>query len=385
MKQAFLAACLLSAPAFLPALEFDPKLDLSLGADYSAFQNEGGSWNGPGKALFIPMIKLGKSDVIAPVLAVDAKYRQKPLAEEAEPFLSYWQFLARPTYKHAFNKELNFTLTGQARRRVTVNEYRIPWSLGIYDYEEFGGGAKVGWHGVDLGFNWSHKDYPNNKNPAPSGSKNYYIKDLDTTRIALDYDLPKLAGLMSSLGYSLSLRNYTDSYILKADGTLDSPLRSEQLHLARATVEGVLGASLVWSAGLEMMMNASNQNEFDIIINKPKKNTESFTQWGLLPSITWLANKDPKGTRVSLSWRSEYKAYADRLVRDSSGVYSLSTQTNAVHEAGLRGTWAGFWISNLDVFGDLQYAFARSNQGYETSFRYTYDLFMAQAGLEYRI
>jgi hypothetical protein len=345
-----------------------------------------GSIGAQGHLLAVPLLVLGKSDFLAPVVLLDMS-RFDPVIEEDSFFLERFLVLAKPSWKHKFSA-FESTLYGTLKHAVTKEHDGDPWSRGLYDYEEYGGGlslSKKFWafEELSLGGAYSRRSYPNYHYRAPSGAKNYYVKDQEIGKFDLEATfLPSERGQIR-LAYSLDNKAYTDAYYINPDGTLNlGTLRSEQLHQLSLRARKAAGN---WARGLQFdaVLNQGNQNSFDYLQNIFFEDFYSYRSFSLKPELSWLAQGKPDGHRVSLSYEGLLRDYAHRSIRTPGGAKTQGVQADVEHRIGLDGVWVSPWWG-VKFYLDLGYRVARSNQAYEPGVKYSYDLFTSQAGLAYR-
>jgi hypothetical protein len=374
-------------PASLGAMELKQVLDVQLGLGYAGIQGGPGSLNFPGRLLYLPLLKLGEGDYLAPVFLADYQYRGHEVTEDAF-FVSSLMLVAKPTWKHLMAGGHEASVFGSAKRNVTQERFDQPWSLGLYDYEEYGGGLgyrRAGFLGLqslglDLGL--AHRSYGNYHNPAPAPSghsENYYLKDMLIPSLDLHAAfMPAERGVLK-LDYSLASRLYTDASLVLDNNFLGADRRSDlyQSVELKAFKDGGF-----WSRSLSLGAdyNLSNQNYWDRFFFLYFEDFYSYYSIHLRPEISWLPQGKASGHRLSLAYEALLLNYLHRNIRNPDGSKTAGAEGDVEHHFSLNGTYViNRW---LNLVGGAVYVVARSNQGYAPTVHFSYDLFNGQLGLE---
>lgn len=375
------------------AVEFHPLLQLEGRGIYENQQVSARSDFGSTANLFVvPALDFGPRWSLAPVLAYLREGRGLVI-EEGSFFTSQNTFLAKPVLRYRASSAWDLKAWGSAKRAVNQEAEGEAWSIGLYDFEEFGGGVGLDWHpggGLEkasLGLEVMHRGYPNWHELGATATRglNYYSKDYNGWKLALDLAGDRKAAWGWKTGVTVLQKYYSDSLLVNAaDGTLDyDKLRSD--NLIRYNLGGRASFTPQWSANLDLAVdwNNSNQNFYDGAFGQREPGFYDYLSVGGGPSLTWTpsGNEGP-GLTASLSLTN--RTYDGRLVRHSDGSYTRSKQADFEQRYGLDGRWPIF-TKGLALVGGLDYLLSSSNQGFEQNLRYTYDLFNANLGLQYRL
>jgi hypothetical protein len=328
---------------------------------------------------------------------VDFQDRQRSVEEEAF-FTQKALFLAKPSWRHAYGESAwSTSLYGTAKRQVNKETQSTPWSRGLYDYEEFGGGASLerkGGFGADawsLDASWSHRGYVNLHNDLAAASAkpalNYYTKDIDITKVALGTEFGKKTAFSLGADLNWSYRRYPDGFQYSQTPTdiYDySVVREDQL--SQLILKGAFRPMEHWVLGLDgaAFYQHSNQNLFDPVATRQLDDYYSYRQGSLKPALTWLSVPGPKGHSATLSYQGLWRDYVHRRVRDKSGNDLPGTQADVEQSVGLSGRASlDSLVKGLGLYLNTNWLFARSNQSYEPVVRYSYEIFTSQLGFSY--
>jgi hypothetical protein len=392
VKRFFLAALALGLAGSASALEFRPSTDIRLGGGYSELGGSSGSWNFAGQALFLPILKLGDSDYIVPAVFVIEGQRERVIDEEDSVDAFFLQSLLmtfKPIWKHRFHDSgWEGGIYGLLEHDVTQDSTSEPWSEGLYDFEQYGGGVQLSkegiasWlHAAGLDLSWAHRSYPNYHNVnAATDNKNYYINDMNITKIDLTAAFPDSFSML----YSLSFRAYPDAYQYQIDGTVDlGTPRMDEYHLLH--IDWQRNLAKTWNLALEFegIYNASNQNVFDAsAVGYFQPNAYSDASLALQPTLSWMPQGDPKGNMLSLSYKPLWRHYDEREALNVDGTSAGTTQVDVENTFALFGRYVvrGPW----SIYCQLSEDISNSNQAYQPVVQYTYNIFAGQAGVQFQ-
>jgi hypothetical protein len=391
---------ILSLRASLGAVDFKSSADLQLGADYSDLQGVTGSVDLSGQLLFLPLWKLGSSDYVVPAIYYTEGGRSVALNEGNSLnayFVKSLVLTGEPVWKHDFGQSgWESGVYGMAIHGYLGDTQDEPWGEGFYDYEQYGAGLQLSkkdllsWLGLlaaDLSY--AHMGFPNYHGAkVPGEDKNYYINDMNITKLDLNASLPDSV----SLFYSISLRNYTDDYQYLSNGDVNpdgvgpgpsSDLRVDTYEILRLSWSHPLNEHWAATISLEGDYWASNYNAYVVGVPQPYLyDVDSNEDIALAPSLSWMPEGDPKGDILSLSWRGQYLNYLHRDALDLDGFPDGGTENdfdNTFTLFGRKMLWGP-----LSVYGKFVTDSNRSNQDFQTGGNNTYTIYDLQLGLEYQ-
>ncbi len=371
------------------ALEIKPKIDFEFGGEYSDLKAQDTlkvSPNWIGKLLFVPVMKLGENDLLAPAFFSDYTHRERVMEEEGVLMVDRLTVMAKPAWKHKFDG-FSATLAGVAKRVTNKERDEQAWSTARYDYEEYGASLKAAIQALDLEaeLGWGSRTYPNHHEASATLASgkgiNYYTKNQGVSRLGLDWK-PKPQGSLSlGAGYDLTLRDYIDAYVFSADGTVDTKQRRfDTLHSLQARLTLGLNPHWVANAGLQSSLNNSNKNEFNMRLYG---NTFSYHAEELSLGLLWLAQAKSDGHRVSLNSRAMNRSYDSKPIRSANGTYQAGAQADFETGLTLRGDYE--LPHGLSLWLQGRGEWVRSNQAFEPGVRYTYEWYSVGGGLGYRL
>jgi hypothetical protein len=392
--RSLILAAALTAATTSHALEFKPAMKIDLRGEYSNQQISAAShWDMPVDFFLVPAFDFGSGTTLAPVLAF---LREGPtpnnIPEETSNLVETNTFLAKPILKKALNDSWALKAWGTAKRTVTKQSISDHWSLGLYDWEEFGGGVGVDWktgllgaEKLSLGAEGLHRGYPNwhESGVALSNNRNYYSKDYNGLKLNADLNSSAKQRLSWDSGVMWLLKGYTDALLIAQDGTFDQDvLRSDSLLRWDLNSRYALNERWDLRASYDLDWNSSNQNFFDGAFNQPVMDFYSYLSNGVVLGLGW---KSAGQTHVDLSAGLTNRVYSGRSIRNPDGTYTQGVQADVEQTYALDGSCPVKWVPGLDLVSGVSWFFANSNQGYEGTLRSTYDIFKANLGVTYRL
>ena len=369
-----LALCLLLAPGLAQALEFKPSARLNGAGSYTSVPPIG-SLGVNGDLFLVPALKQGDWTLL-PLLAATGRSADNSVLEDAF-FIESYNFMAKPQLRWQ-RGDASYRLLGGAKRSINKETVAEVWSEGLYDYEEYSAGLGGSWKAL-LGFLGDtsltlerlHRTYVNFHENGTSlvGGKNYYSKDYDGTKLSLGLASTQEARLPWDLNYSLLLKDYTDSYLVKVDGTLDAgALRHDQLHHLDGDLLGMLGEKIAWGAQAGFDANVSDQGYFDPTELQFNEDFYGYLAESLGGNLTWLP-RGQDGPTLGLVYVFTLRNYTGRLVRNPDGQFTQGKQADTEHLLSLSGRWPLYrWMA---VTSGVDYDSVQSNQAFVTRIKNT--------------
>lgn len=401
IKMLVLCLLALGLRVSLAAVDFKSSADVQIGADYSELQGVTGTVDLAGQIMFLPLWKLGSDDYVVPGVYYTQGGRSVAFNEGNSLtafFVKSLILTGEPVWKHDFGQSgWESGVYGVAIHGFLGDTQAEPWGQGFYDYEQYGGGLQLSkkdllsWLPlVSADLSYSHMGFPNYHGAkVPGEDKNYYLGDMNITKLDLNASLPESL----SLYYSLSLRDYTDDYQYLSNGLSNpdgigpgpvSNLRADTYEILRLTWSHPFNEH--WSATLAVEGDywASNYNYY--IDGAPSPFLYDFVSnedVALAPSLSWMPQGNPKGNMVSLTLRSQYLNYLHRAALNANGSPTGDTEQDFDNTASLFGRKM-LW-GPLSVYGRLMVDSNQSNQGLQsTNGKNTYSIYDGQLGLEYQ-
>lgn len=383
--RALFAAVALLAPSLAPAFEIKPSARLSLAGSYSSIPPKS-SWGANGNLFLLPALQQGDWSFL-PLLAAFSKTSEQAIAEDTF-FVESYNFLAKPQIRYT-RGDLTYKLFGGAKRSINKETSAEVWSTGRYDTEEYGVGLGVSWKAplswlgqAGLSLEDLHRTYMNfhEQGTQVVNNKNYYSKDYDGWKLSLDAEAAKDTRWPWSFGYTLLLKNYTDSYVVKKDGVLNlGLLRADQLHRFDGTLLGAFGEKAAWNVSAGLDLNVSNQGYFDPAVLLFNEDFYGYVAESLGLGLTWMP-KGQEGPTLTPSYSITNRTYTGRLVRWPNGDFTQSKQADLEHRLGLDSRWPlRKWVA---ATAGVDYLSVLSNQSFTTRIKPTYDVFRANLGFD---
>jgi hypothetical protein len=407
MSKALLKTLILSAVALtaVPAFAFDfqPSLQADVRAGDVNMKNPPSNdfaWNG--QVVFAPAMQLNDRNSLLPVFAYLVQ-SSDAVVEEDSFFVEDHLFLAKPELIHVLNSDWNLKAWGDARRAVTMESYQAPWSTGVYDYEQFGGGAGATWKtdsprlaSVDLGLEVLHRGYPNwheiagtalSPTGAVVGGQNYYDKDYVGYQLTVGLNGQRNGQWTWTANLTYLDRDYTDALVETANGyQVGDSLRRDHFGDLDAHLSRTMAYFLLDLTG-ELTGNLSNANGLDAGAAQyiPGFYDYLSEEAGLALTYAPRGGNGPSITASASLLNRYYSGPNDsgRQILNPNGKYALGKEDDVEQRYHLDGRWPILW--HLAVVANVDYTIARSNEYQLNGYRPGYDLIQAMAGLQYKL
>lgn len=274
------------------------------------------------------------------------------------------------------------------------------WTKGLYDYDRYGAGLAAERNGTlagipsrfSAGYNAFWTRYPNYKSLSSLfGNELAAVGPGSRTLDTISHDLAFESALGLSprwdawLGYTVSLRNFTDQRLANSAGSYDSTLRNDfdhQLNLGSAYrpdwVFGGFRPSVSLDYRLELFQ--SNQNHLDTNQNQFLPGYYDFLDNTVTLSGEVSARTKSKAT---LSYSYSNRAYQERLAQDGNGLYLGETLTQSTHLISLSLTYPIYRSLSARASGNWKRVMA--NTTYEKAYRYTFSSMNYFVGIGYSL
>jgi hypothetical protein len=392
------ALAFLAAPA--SALEFKPLVQADVLAGHetqpmTAVDNF--AWTG--QLYLLPAVQLTPTSSFLPLLAY-LRQDSDVVVEEDSFFTEQDSFLARPLYRLALNGRWDLKVWGDARRTVTIENPKQAWSTGLYDYEEFGGGAGAVWkasgdrlNSLDLGLEVLHRGYMNwhelsSDLVAQDGMiQNYYDKDY----VGYKADLKLVGARQGRWDWNADLsylyRAFTDALVDSGNGLIPGDSRREDHY-------GYLDAKLTRTQGdwtldvsLDVAGNLSNMNYVDAAtaVYLPGMDDYLSEQLGLALTFAPHGDQGPSATAQASLLNRDYQGPGGigRSIRNLDGTFAKGKENDLEQRYHLDGRWPLMW--GVALVADVDFTNTTSNQSLFNGYQPAYELFQAMAGLQYKL
>lgn len=381
MRPAPVIAALWALAVPLPAMQWSPALDASALAGLSGITGAPTNTSYEGDLFAAPALELSGGRIFSPALYAVAG-GQAFAVEEDVPFVQTYVFGAAPSLRLP-TVIGTLRLRGEAKRSINLEANGETFGQGLYDYEEFGGGAAL--EGV-VGSPWSlrldatHRSYPNyhQLGAEESGGKNYYVKDFYGLMAAVSTKAGG-AGWAAHGGGSVQGRFYTDSYVTRLDGTLDQDqLQRDWLFEFNGGLD--LALNRTWSLGVDIEedVDNSNQNGFDQSSKPPQAlpHVQDYVASRLGGGLAYHGRAWSAGAGYHILFRD-----SQRPIQTPDGTYTQGKQDELGHTVDARLAWP--LSAGLRALANGTYNCMTSNQEFDRAGRSNYSFFSVSAGLEW--
>jgi hypothetical protein len=391
MKKCILALALLLAGrqawAFGMQTYLDSDLRYASSNSQSDMFNSGWDNEAVGHLILVPAMELSHDTAFLPLFMVQSSAQEQVVEEDPHGYLaSQTLFLAKPAFELRGSGS-KWQLRGDAERDITLESKDSPWSEGLYDYEQWGGGLQVedrhsllGLDKASLSLDVAHRAYINYHNPLPTGQGNWRIKDYLGPRLGLSANT-RAFGIDARLRYDLLCEAYDDSDIMRQDGTVDTgSKRLDFYHDALADLS-LPGAAAIPGLRVECIELASDQNYFDASsVYTP--DYYSFRSISLQPNVRFQP-QGPQGPSLTLAYQFLLRDYLHRRIQNATSDYANGTEEDDEHTVSVDARYP--LAGGLSLVGSWSYWLVRSNTEYSGGLRPELDLFKANLGLAYRL
>jgi hypothetical protein len=385
MKGLLLA--LLAVPMAFQAAELVPVGRVEVRGGYLSAPGGANAGFGTGSLLFLPAVKTGMG-IALPTLFANYTAQERSVEEDAY-FVQRGLLAFLPAFQMKLGESFDGKVRASARHAWAKETLDEKLGQGLYDNEQYGAGFELGAlltaGRFSLGVDGYRQGYPNYRElgSRETDGKNVATKDHQAVKVSLQGKGKEKEGIPYEAGFSLLSKDYTDCYVVKKDGTLDSSTKRQDM-----MAQGKLGFEVplqAWRPGFDMegaLLN-SNQAAFDPAYNKYQKGFYDVISFEAGPSLGWWDNGSPSGSGAKLAYKWGTRSYSGRLIRTESGAYALGMQEDMEHRLSVDGRWA--FAKHFALLGGASGLWARSNQGYERTLRANYEIYAANLGLEAKL
>jgi hypothetical protein len=349
----------------------------------------------------IPAFSWGQHSLL-PVLGVLQQGRGREAGAEDAPELFFVRrstFLAKPTWQVDGDAWV-WRAWGGAKRAVNAERHDTAWSLGLYDWEEYGlgggGDRKLGGRVDRVGFGLEllNRTYMNwhEAGTGLTGGKNYYTKDYQGLKASLNAKSGKGQRVWSTELTYLA-KAYVDNYLVRrvpgpngdtSDGTLDlDSRRFDQLLRLGGSLTHASSETTTLSLDLGVDWNLSNQNHFDLVYTTAVLDFYGYVSTNLGLRLAWTPG-GAGGPRFSLRPGVGVRAYTGRRDRGHNGAYFTSLQRDTELSLALDYSQP-LPVKGLSVVAGASLMSVQSTTGFAPGALPDYDLFTGTLGLNYRL
>jgi|GEM_PF-2473875 len=404
MKGFFFLVLLSGLAASAQAVSFEPSLQVDVRAGHvtqRSPQMDDFAWTG--QLYAVPALQLSDNGSLVPLFAYLRSDSDAVVTEDSF-FVEDDTFLARPLYRYTLNDRWDLKAWGDARRDVTMENYQAKWSEGLYDYEEFGGGAGATWkHAgsslstVDLGLEVLHRAYPNwhelvavsgvTQTGTVVGGRNYYDKDYFGYKATLAFNGPSQGRWTWTANLTYEDEDYTDALVETNQGfVLGDSLRRDHYGYLDANLNYIDGA---WLMGLtvDVAGNLSNGNVLDgsQAVFIPGYYDYLSEQLGGSVTRAWDSGKGPSVTLQASLLNRDYNGPdgTGRLIQNPNLRYAKGKENDVEQRYHFDFRWPLMW--KLALVGNVDYTVALSNQTTLGAYHPAYSLLQGMAGLQYKL
>jgi hypothetical protein len=347
-----------------------------------------------GDLVLSPALAWANGDTLSPLLYMNSTAQQYSL-ENQQLFQRTWVFGARPTFMAPLTTDWKWgarAVAQNAKNWETAGE--IDKMQGLYDYEEYGGGALLqrdtASMSTHLSLDLSWRDYPYDRAPVllsgTAGGKDVAIQDAWWWKLGVKHKDRLSADKLLDVNGWAALRDYTDSYVVNVDSSTvgyGSPMLDAN-HLQKDAL-GSLDVVLDWRVaqawaldlGLGCDFLWSNQNLFDTnaLVGIPGVDNTYDTR--LDPGLLWQGGPWQAHLAGELLLRN-----TSRPIRVPSGAYTKGLESDVEYGLGLSAARDLHWY-HLSLVGNAAWRVVTSNQEFEQGQPYAYSYYNLSVGLQY--
>jgi hypothetical protein len=349
-----------------------------------------------GDLILSPALAWPDGDSLSPLLYVNSTAQQYSL-ENQQLFQRTWAYGARPTFMAPLDGVWKWgarALAQDSKNWETAGE--ISRMQGIYDYEEYGGGALLqrdsaaaSTH-VSLDLSW--RDYPYDRSgvaAALSGTAGAVL-DAWWWKLGLKQrDRLNDSTLLSVNGW-VALRAYTDAYVVDAHDYVrvdDADRQKDVPGSLDVALDRRLGKA--WAVELDAGCDAlwSNQNLYDQHGAYTNISPPAGGIW--IPGVdnTFDVRLDPGLLWQEQPWQAHLNAElllrnTSRPIRHGDGVYTHGLESDVEYGLGLGGSRDLQW-GHLSLVGNAAWRVVTSNQEFDQGQPAAYSYFNVSLGLQY--
>ncbi|MCH7505619.1 hypothetical protein IID04_08325 [PVC group bacterium] len=379
-----------------------PIIDISVLGTFSQVIDSEEFFGIDANILFAPTVKFDDQNFLIPLYTATYSELRQIVGEEEGGLLVDRLSNHNLTleFKHIASPEWTYRI--KALGRVSLRkEEDIGWGDGLYDYWDLGGGGSVEYffdntnelkQSLTIGSEWYFRNYPNFISLASLASvtdierhEKNYIGTKPTFRYM--YKKPRFSVIFS---YSPLYKLYVDKKTINIDGVLTDHKRKDWLHYGSIDTTWFPEESrFIYNLVLTTIINDSNQGYYDANGTPFDLTDDTFTPqyydyWSLIvnPNIIYPIKLE-NGHNFIFKFGYAYmiRSYDDRQVQLADATYTNNDQLDESHT--IKGQITYPLSDNFSVIGSANFTLAKSNQEFETFYRYTYRSFYATAGVRY--
>jgi len=375
---------------------------------YSDLEGSDDMWGGGFNATLAPAYKI--NDRLFALVMYDGNYyKRREFYADDFGYLQRTEFQGHtitPMIRKDFGEKSRYSLTPSLFSTWTFNKdggdnsNNDSWDNGLYNYEDLGVGLDFdmrelfGEYGsLKLGAQYYSRKYPNYKSLAslvqiPGQPDEEDEKDYHGTIVKAGYKWLKDYGWSWTSEASMLYKDLDDKKVVELNGLSTEPQEDfvYNLNLNGWYLFENIGGGLRLGVELDGGRYDSNQNYYDLVGVVPNPNTVfindfyDYYAYTLRPYVSYTFDLLPLTPGFSYAYRRV--DYTDRLARNTIGLYTSDKQWEELHETilSLRYDLTDQW----SLIGWWQHQKARSNNEYQSVYRYDYVVDNISFGASFR-
>lgn len=349
---------------------------------------------------FVPALQF--SDQLTLIPSIETNYRGTRSAEELAGgntlFQDTWENAVSVKAVHSLSTKWSIKerLGGRMKWfRETSNE---SWSNGLYDYNSVTVGAEVERKSskkssVSLGYDFSLLAFPNYESLESSqsgenarefsGSK---VLNSQVHLLSLRWRTPLASGIRSVFSAFYNPRYYDDQQIVQLSGLFSSESRSDVRTGGQVTLDREFSirskARIIPSLMYGYTMTDSNQNHYDARQTTFIANYYDSRQHTAGVNLALaFGNKNAGAYVIESGFQYEQKNYTDRVIQNEAGAYL--TDKLYIRETNFNVAFSYPLSKYFRARLSSSFGKSKSNNQYESVYRYNYDNANYQFGFTY--
>ena len=270
---------------------------------------------------------------------------------------------------------------------------------GLYDYHDLGGGlesvrvlskTESGRHELRAGYRFFEREYPNyqsllyifNSNASPETNE----KDFAGHKFNLGYDVMNREEWSWGIEGIMLYKDYHDKRTINSDGALQNDTREDFLSYLNVNVSHAINEKWRFRLDGRLVNNESNLDFNDTHSTSTLGDDDfvsdyfDYTLALARPTFTYSNLLGEDRTLVfSASYALQFQHYPGRTAQDVTGDYTAEEQEDWSHTLSTRFSypltknWA--WVSTAS------YSTVSSNQDYQATYLYSYDMWSVLTGV----
>ena len=375
---------------------------------YSDLENDDDLWGGGINATVAPAYRI--NDTLFALVMYDGNYyKRREFYADDFGYLQRTEFQGHtvtPMLRIDFGEKSKYSLTPSVFGTWTYNKDgggdndNDDWDNGLYNYRDLGAGLDFdvrevfGEYGfLKLGVQHYFREYPNYESLAsmvqiPGQPDEEDEKDYRGTIVKVGYKWLKDYGWAWTSEISMLYKKLDDKKVVEPSGLTNQAQEDwvYNLNLNGWYLFENIGGGLRLGVELDGGRYDSNQNYYDLLGAVPNPNTVfiddfyDYRAYTIRPYVSYTFDLLPLTPVFSYAYR--HIDYTDRRARDANGLYTSDKQWEELHETILSLRYD--LTHQLSLIGWWQHQKARSNNKYQSVYRYDYVVDNISFGASYR-